>query len=92
MVEPVACDPVVPPVDRDQAGRLPAHSHPLVAYPRLRNNNKCSCLRGAAAVARMLTKPPDVRATTGTTVPTATAPALLLLQVPPIFPHIKQTS
>ena len=91
MVEPVACDPVVRPVDRDQAGRLPAHSHPLVAYPRLRKSNKCSCLRGAA-VERMLTKPPDVRATTGTTVPTATAPALLLLQVPPIFPHIKQTS
>ena len=90
MIEPVACDPVVRPVDRDQAGRLPAHSHPLLAYPRLRKSNKCS-LRGAA-VARMLTMPPDVRATTGTTVPTATAPALLLLQVPPIFPHIKQTS
>ena len=89
MVEPVT-NPVVPLVDGDQAGRLPAHSHPLVAYPRLRNNNKCS-LRGAA-VARMLTMPLDVRATTGTTVPTATAPALLLLQVPPIFPHIKQTS
>ena len=29
MIEPVACDPVVSPVDRDQAGRLPAHSHPL---------------------------------------------------------------
>ena len=27
MVEPVT-HPVVPPVDRDQAGRLPAHSHP----------------------------------------------------------------
>ena len=91
MVEPVT-NPVVRPVDRDQAGRLPAHSHPQVAYPRLlRKSNKCSSLRGAA-VARMLTKPPDVRATTGTTVPTATAPALLLLQVPPIFPHIKQTS
>ena len=90
MIEPVACDPVVRPVDRDQAGRLPAHSHPLLAYPRLRKSNKCS-LRGAA-VARMLTMPLDVRATTGTTVPTATAPALLLLQVPPIFPHIKQTS
>ena len=71
-------------------GGCPHTAIPKVAYPRLRNSNKCS-LRGAA-VERMLTMPPDVRATTGTTVPTATAPALLLLQVPPIFPHIKQTS
>ena len=28
MVEPLT-NPVVRPVDRDQAGRLPAHSHPL---------------------------------------------------------------